>query len=240
MRSTRRRALIYARVSTDRQATEGHGIAAQVAECRRWCRERELRVAGVFVDEGVSGSVEALDRRAGWWAALVEIRRRPAELVVYRLDRLARDLVLQEQLLADVRRAGGELHSANPTEDAHLVDDAADPTRRLVRQILGAVAEHERAVIRLRMAAGAERKRAAGGYVGGRPPFGTRAERGELAPDLAVAAALDLIRRRARAGASLRAIAAELDAHGWPAPGGGKRWHAKSIARILDRSRKSP
>jgi DNA invertase Pin-like site-specific DNA recombinase len=207
----------------------------QLAECRKWARAAGARVTGVFVDEGVSGSLDALERRAGWWHLIADVHGRPGVLViVYRLDRLARDLVLQEQLLAELRRAGGELHSTSPAEDLHLVDDDADPTRRLVRQVLGAVAEHERAVIRLRMAAGAARKRAAGGYIGGRPPYGRLAVRGELERDPAARRGLELIRRRARAGASLRSIVAELEAAGLAAPAGG-RWHPMAVARIVER-----
>jgi DNA invertase Pin-like site-specific DNA recombinase len=231
----RRRALLYGRVSTERQAAEGGGLEVQLDACRQWARAGGLRVAGSFVDEGVSGSIDALPGRLGLWDAIAELRRRPgAVVVVYRLDRLARDLVLQEQLLADVRRAGGELHSTSAAEDAHLVDDPADPTRRLVRQVLGAVAEHERAVIRLRMAAGADRKRAAGGYIGGRPPYGRRARAGALERDPAAAGALALIRRLAREDASLRAIVGELEAAGLAAPAG-RRWHPMTVARILER-----
>jgi DNA invertase Pin-like site-specific DNA recombinase len=62
--------------------------------------------------------------------------------VVYRLDRLARDLVLQEQLLAEVWRSG-ELFSTAGGE-ANLHGDPEDPSRRLLRQVLGAVSEYER------------------------------------------------------------------------------------------------
>src|SRR5207244_2593385 len=99
-------------------------------------------------------------------------------LVVYRLDRLARDLVLQEQLLSEVWRMHGVVCSTSPSEDAYLAPDDAgdDPSRALIRQILGAVAQYERGMIRLRLRQGKARKVARGGYAGGAPPFGFRAE----------------------------------------------------------------
>ncbi len=48
-------------------------------------------------------------------------------IVVYRLDRLARDLVLQEQLLAELRRVSAAVFSTSAGEDAYLADDR--PTR---------------------------------------------------------------------------------------------------------------
>ena len=52
-----------------------------------------------------------------------------------------------------------------------------------MRQVLGAIAEYERALIRSRMGAGKAAKLATGGYAGGRPPSGWRAEGKELVPD---------------------------------------------------------
>jgi hypothetical protein len=74
---------------------------------------------------------------------------RAGAIVVYRL---AGDLVLQEQLLAEVWRSGELLSTAGG--EAHLHDD---PSRRLIRQVLGAVSEYERAMIALRYHASEDR-----------------------------------------------------------------------------------
>jgi hypothetical protein len=52
-----------------------------------------------------------------------------------------------------------------------------------MRQILGAVSQYERALIRGRMLSGKVAKKAAGGCVGGKPPYGFEAQGGELVPD---------------------------------------------------------
>ena len=65
--------------------------------------------------------------------------RRPRR--VYRLDRLARDLIVQETVLAEVKRLGGEVFSTSAAEAGYLSDDPDDPSRKLIRQVLGAVAE---------------------------------------------------------------------------------------------------
>jgi DNA invertase Pin-like site-specific DNA recombinase len=68
--------------------------------------------------------------------------------VVYRLDRLARDLVLQEQLLAEVWRSRGAVLDRRWGGEPPRRPE--DPSRRLLRQVLGAVSEDERAMIALR------------------------------------------------------------------------------------------
>ncbi len=162
------RAVGYLRVSTDRQAEKGFGLDVQERAVRSWARQHGHRLVEIHRDEGVSGS-NGLDTRVGLADALQSLRDRNAHgLVVPRLDRLARDLVLQETLLAEVKRLGGRVYSATPAEDEFLADDPQDPSRRLIRQILGAVNEYERSMIALRMRGGRERKRAAGGYAGGR------------------------------------------------------------------------
>src|SRR5205807_9208055 len=143
-----------------------------------------------------------LDSRRGLFDALEAISAgQGGGLVIYRLDRLARDLVLQEQLLADVRRMGAEVHSTSAGEAGYLADDPDDPSRALIRQILGAVSQYERAMIRLRMRSGRQRKAARGGYAGGRPPYGWRAEGRELVADADEQATLARIRELRAAGA---------------------------------------
>jgi DNA invertase Pin-like site-specific DNA recombinase len=85
----------YLRVSTDKQAEEGLGLDVQEQAIRTWAKSTGHRVVAWFRDEGVSGS-NGLDARDGLAEALDALRTRAAGgLVVYRLDRLARDLVLQ-------------------------------------------------------------------------------------------------------------------------------------------------
>src|SRR5690242_2386020 len=118
----------YLRVSTDRQAEEGLGLEVQQDAIERWASERAHRIVGWYRDEGVSGS-NGLDSRVGLADALDALRERRAQaLVVYRLDRLARDLVLQEQLLADTRTSGADLFSTSDAESAFLRDDPDDPS----------------------------------------------------------------------------------------------------------------
>lgn len=233
-RTRRLRVVAYLRVSTDRQAEHGLGLEVQRDALTAWARDTGYRIVAWCSDEGVSGS-NGLETRDALAEALEILRGGQADaLAVYRLDRLARDLVVQEQLLAEVWRLGAEVHSTASGE-AHLRDDPDDPSRRMIRQILGAVSEYERAMISLRLRRGRARKAADGGYAYGAPAFGTRAEDGELVAEEREQAALARMRELRDGGASLRAIAATLDEEGHEPKRGG-RWHPQTVARALTRA----
>lgn len=235
----------YIRVSTDRQAERGFGLDVQEQQVRRWARANGHRLVAIYRDEAKSGTKDALERD-GLADALHAVRmakraNRPAGtvwaegIVVPRLDRLARDLVMQEQLLAELWRMGGQVFSTSPSETTFLSDDPEDPSRALIRQILGAVAQYERSMIRLRLMGGRRRKAERGGYAGGGRPFGFRSVDGELVPDLEEAAALERMRRLRKDGRSLRQIAEVLE-HEGHRPRKSSRWHPEVLRGILDRA----
>lgn len=227
------RLLGYLRVSTQGQVDDGAGLDTQRDAIRTWAKARGHRV-GWLADEGISGS-NGVETRAALAEALERIKDGRAQgIVVYKLDRLARSLVLQEQILDDVRRRGGQVFSCSDTECAYLEDPGADPdpTRTLVRQVLGAVSEYERAMVRARMAAGTARKKANGGYAYGQPPYGWGSDgHGNLVPVPAEQSQIDLMRALREAGTSYRGIVALLDQAQVPARRG--KWHPETVRRIL-------
>lgn len=227
----------YVRVSTTEQVEHGHGLDVQRMTIRQWANENGHRITAWAADEGLSGS-NGLDARVGLLEALAAVQAREVGgLVVYRLDRLARDLVLQESLLAEVWRAGGRVFSTSPAEDAYLDPDGADadPSRALIRQILGAVGQYERAMIRLRLKSGKARKAEQGGFLGGTPAFGVRAEDGALVPDEEEQRAVALIVELRSSGASLRDICTALEAQNLR-PKRSHSWHPQTVARVLRRA----
>ena len=224
----------YLRVSTDRQAEEGHGLDVQEQAIRAWAKTHGHRIVQWARDEGVSGS-NGLDNRVGLPDAVDAIKNTTAKgIVVYRLDRLARDLIVQETLLAEVRRVGGEIFSTSAAEAGYLTDDPDDPSRKLIRQVLGAVSEYERSMIALRLRSGRRRKHEQGGFAFGSPHFGFKAEHGELVADDDEQVVLARIAALRASGASLRTVAAVLTTEGHQ-PKRGTRWHVESIRRICQR-----
>lgn len=223
----------YLRVSTEAQA-DRYGLDVQRQTVRDWAKANGHTIVrgGWFTDEGVSGT---LADRDGLGEALACIAsRRAAGLVVPRLDRLARDLVVQEQLLAEVTRAGGQVLSCSDAEASYLGDDPDDPSRKLIRQVLGAVSAYERDMVVLRLRSGRRRKAERGGYAYGAPAYGARAEAGELVDDAREQAAIRRAVELHQQGHSLRTIAAELTNDGH-APKRGQQWHPQTVARLIRR-----
>jgi DNA invertase Pin-like site-specific DNA recombinase len=226
----------YLRVSTDRQVEEGLGLEVQEQAIRAWARTHKHRVVLWSRDEGVSGS-NGLETRHGLLEALSAVHDGTAQgLVVFRLDRLARDLVVQEGLLAELRRLGAEVFSTSAAESAYVTDDPNDPSRKLIRQVLGAVAEYEKAMVVFRLRMGRERKAQKGQYAGrGSPPLGFRAEDRELVPDEEEQKALERILALRAEGRSYRFIAETLHAEGYT-PKRSARWHPETLRKIVTRS----
>ena len=191
------------------------------------------RIVSLCSDAGTSGT-NGLDGRFGLASALEMLTTGAAKgLVVYRLDRLARDLVLQEQLLREIRRKNADVFSTAGGEQDYMKDDPDDPSRRLIRHILGAVNDYEREMIRLRLRRGRERKTERGEYAGGRPAFGFAVMAGELVPAPEEQEVIAEARKLRASGASIRAIGSELTRRGFVTRTGKAQWHPTQVARLL-------
>lgn len=223
------------RVSTRGQARDGYGLEAQEADIRAWARRHRHRISFV-VKETVPGDTVPNKRPALAEALQLLAAGKVDGVIVARLDRLARDLVLQEQLIAEVDTMGGVLRSAAPTEDDHLLDN--DPQRVLVRQMLGAIAQYDRAMIRLRLSNGLRLKAASGGYVGGAPPYGWAARGTKLVPVHAEQQVRQRVKEWHRQGWSLRKIADRLNSEGITTKKG-HQWQANSVSRLLANTRRA-
>jgi DNA invertase Pin-like site-specific DNA recombinase len=222
----RKPAVGYVRVSTVEQVS-GFGLDVQEKAIRDYCKANSMRLVAVFRDEGQSGS-NGLESRIGLAEALATLKAGDAAtLIVYRLDRLARDLILQETLVERLRSQGTPVRSASEPD---IDTDTDDPTKKLIRIIIGAVSEYERAVIRGRMMAGKAAKKAQGGYLGGTVPYGYRLQDGQVVQDEVEQDVGQIVARLASTGASLRTIAAELERAGYQ-PRAGKSWHPNTVRR---------
>lgn len=227
------RLVAYLRVSTDHQAEHGQGLDIQERAIKRWAKKHGHRLVGLHRDEGISGTKEAADR-PGLACALEAVERgQAAGLVVYRLDRLARSLTVQEAVLGHVWRHDGRVFAVDTGEVP--ADDPSDPMRTFVRQVMGAAHQLERGLIAARMKAGRELKAEGGGYAGyGSPPFGWRSEAGELVPEPKEQETIARILRLHQQGRSLREIARQLDAED-RLPRRGRSWHSMQVGRVLAR-----
>jgi site-specific DNA recombinase len=227
MRTKRRagnshKAVAYLRTSTD---VQDNGMEAQEAAIRAWAERAGATVVSWHRDE-LSGSTP-VDERDGFLAALAAVKEHGAGvLVAARRDRLARDV----SIAAAIERLAEEAGARVLTADGVAAEDT--PEGQLMRTLLDAFAQYERAVIRgrIRAALGAKKRR---GEVVGEAPFGKRRAadgvRLEEHPD--EQRVMRRIRDMAKRGLAPGKIAEQLNADAVPARG--KGWHRTSIVRIL-------
>lgn len=102
---------------------------------------------------------------------------------------------------------------------------ASDPTRILMRQLMGALAQYEKSQIVLKLRGARMRKQAAEGRCEGRKPFGrNEAEK----------SAIERMKALRADGLAFERIAERLNAEGVPNRTG-RRWHGVVINRVKNR-----
>jgi DNA invertase Pin-like site-specific DNA recombinase len=186
-----KRAAIYVRVSTVEQET-----ALQESELREYCQRRGWSFV-LYRDHGQSG---AKADRPALNAMLGDLKKRKFDvLVVWALDRLARSLKNLLSISEECRTLGVDLVSLKQAVDTTL------PAGRLTFQVLGAVAEFEREMLRERVRAGMAQARRAGKNVG-RP-----VKRNLLTSEI------EKMKTLRSEGASIRKLAAEFGTSQWMA-----------------------
>ncbi|MGO9963632.1 MAG: recombinase family protein [Acidimicrobiales bacterium] len=110
--------------------------------------------------------------------------------------------------------------------------DSNDPTRILIRQVLGALAQYEKTLLKARMAAGRRLKAERGGFTGGVPRFGYSVVRHEYVPLASEQEIIARIQAQRAEGATFQVIADALNADGLRAKRGG-RWVRGGIMRVV-------
>ena len=85
------RVALYARVSTDVQAREGDSIPAQISALKKYASDHNYEIAGIFTDDGISGTL--LAERDELQNLLDAVRQRKVDLILFtRLDRWFRSI----------------------------------------------------------------------------------------------------------------------------------------------------
>lgn len=222
-----KRVFAYLRVSTKEQL-DMNGLDRQRDAVRGYADHVGFTIARAF-EEQQSGGAKYENR-----AMLLEmLELAPAfdieAIVVERADRIARDLMAQEIFFAKCCEKNLKVFSADTGEELTCKD--GDPTRVMLRQILGALSQWEKSVIVKKLQDGRRRTKAKTGIpCGGPRPYGRRSDDpAEQADERRV---LNYIRQCRRAGWTYRRIAAQLQEQRERSPAGNIFWHANTVKRL--------
>ena len=194
----------------------------QRAAIEAFAKQAAFTIVGEYYDAAVSGA-DPVDQRPGFAEMLQRLAADGAKtIIVESPDRFARDLAVQLAGHDMLKSLGIAIIPASAPD--FFTEDT--PTAVLVRQVLGAIAQFDKASSVAKLAAARKRKREREGRCEGRKPLR------ETHPE-AVALARKLRRRRPKGGQlSLREVSKELATRGFLNERG-KPYAAKSVASML-------
>jgi len=195
-----KKAVGYIRVSGKGQV-DGDGFARQEKAICDYAKKNGFEIVHIYKEKGVSGTIA---NRPALTDMMLDLEETKHTVIIERIDRLARDLMVQETILADFNRQGVAVISADMGEK---LDD--DPTRKLVRQVLGAIAEYDKMMTVQKLKMARDRIRKQNGKCEGRKAYS------EVHPDLI--AEIKRLRRKPRNGKilSLKKTVAALNESGY-------------------------
>lgn len=155
MTKSKKRAAIYARVSTAGQTT-----ANQVRELRAVARRMGWTVVEPFIDHGISGA-KGRDQRPAFDRLHQAAARREVDVIMaWSVDRLGRSMKGLVDFLSEIHAKGVDLYLHQQGIDT------TTPAGKALFQMCGVFAEFERGMIQERVRAGLARARAEGKTLG--------------------------------------------------------------------------
>jgi site-specific DNA recombinase len=149
------RVAIYIRVSTPHQAEEGYSLEAQEKTLREHCEVKGYEVVGLYADKGRSG--KNVSGRPELQKLIGDGKTKNFDLVlVWKLTRFTRSLT-------DLCSVCDELEAHNVYLESYSeAFDSRSPVGKMIRNILGVIAEWERQVISENVALAAATRAAQG------------------------------------------------------------------------------
>lgn len=162
--------IAYLRVSTDKQV-DGSGFDRQSQACQAQAARDGAELSATWFEPGASGCLE-IDQRVAFARLLKHHETEPiGAIYVECIDRLARDVLVCESSLRLLKERG--IRCICSTTGMELTaDESADPTRKLLRQLLAVVAEFNKNWQVYRMREGRKAKRLKTGRCEGTKPYG--------------------------------------------------------------------
>jgi DNA invertase Pin-like site-specific DNA recombinase len=217
------KAIAYFRTSSETNVGQDKDTLKRQREAvTKHAKAAGYQVIAEYSDDGVKGD-DQVDQRPGFAAMMKHIAGNGVRtIIVETANRFARDLIVQETGWRYLKDQGITLIAADSPKA--FLDET--PTSVLVRHILGAFSQFEKAMLVAKLKGARERKKAITGKCGGRKSY---EERNPEMVALAKKLARYTVDGRKR---SLRDVAAELEAAGHTAKGN-KRYAATAVSRMI-------
>ncbi len=224
-----KRAILYARVSTDEQARSGYSLAQQIEALRAYAATEGYQVLEEVADPGQSGAslerpgmdrVRDLVAAGGVSAVLAQDR-----------DRFSREPAYLYLLREEFAAHGTRIRSLNDHGDD-------TPEGQLTDGILDQLAKFERAKTAERSRRGKKQKARLGKILSNRAAYGfdwNAARDGYVINPEQMAAMRHIFYMAGVEGRSLCAIQKQLSEDGVPSPTGKAQWDVQSIRKLLKR-----
>lgn len=131
-----RKAVIYTRVSTDKQVQDGVSLDAQLNRCAQYAEMQDWEVISTFSDEGISA--KSKEGRLGLQQALELVKKTKGVLVIYSLSRLSRSVLDTLTVVDELQSSKADLASVSENIDT------AGPCGRFQLNVMSAMNQLER------------------------------------------------------------------------------------------------
>jgi DNA invertase Pin-like site-specific DNA recombinase len=215
-----KKAVAYFRTSSATNVgVDKDSLGRQERAVRQFAERNDISIVAEYYDAAVSGA-DPVTQREGFGLMLQRIAGNGVRtILVETANRFARDLMVQETGWKMLQDLGVELVAVD--SPGSFVEDT--PTASLVRQILGAVAEFDRALTVAKLKAARDRKKATTGKCEGRKSWA------EMDPKMT-----KIAKQLRQAGASLNAVRAALANQGFVSSSG-RPFTRSVVSRMVDK-----
>lgn len=217
------KAVIYARFSPRRNADLCESCDMQIEACRHWCLAKDIEVAGVYRDDGISGAKSA--NRPGLQSALDHACKDRSILLCHSLSRLARNIKECLTIVDRLDKAKADFACIKESFDT------TTPSGVLIFHIFAALQEFERRQTATRTSDAMLRYIANGRKMSSQANFGFRFDGDSMVEDAAEQAAIARMLDLRLEGMSLRAIGKNLLSEGHTPRG--NTFSARLIMNVL-------
>lgn len=216
---------IYARVSTEEQASEGYSINAQLQTLRQYANLYNWEIADEYVDEGISG--KNITGRPAMQRLVADVEHDKFQAVlVWKISRLSRNMLDTLTLLDKFEDFGVKFISYSENFDT------GSPIGRLVVQLMASIAEMERNTLSENVKLGMKQRALEGSWNGG-VIFGYDSIEKELVINKEEAEVVRMIFTLYSQGKGLKAIANQLNKNGYRTKRD-RHFSINGVATILD------